>query len=69
LFSSVYFSSAIISEHRLYGTLGVIFVLLTWFIAMGAVLALGAAGRAEWQARRETDDNHVEALDAVGPEE
>jgi membrane protein len=68
LFSSVYFSSAIISEHRLYGTIGVIFVLLTWFIAMGAVLVLGAACGAEWQARRERDDHHAEALKAVGPE-
>lgn len=29
LFSSVYFSSAIISEHQLYGTVDVVFVLLT----------------------------------------
>jgi membrane protein len=69
LFSSVYFSSAIISEHKLYGTIGVIFVLLTWFIAMGAVLVLGAACGAEWQARRERDDHHADALRAVGREE
>jgi membrane protein len=69
LFSSVYFSSAIISEHRLYGTIGVIFVLLTWFIALGAVLVLGAACGAEWQARSETDDHRAEALEAVGPED
>lgn len=53
LFSSLYFSSAIISEHRLYGTIGVIFVLLTWFIAIGAVLLLGAAVGAVIQARLE----------------
>ena len=69
LFSSVYFSSAIISEHQLYGTIGVIFVLLTWFIAMGAALVLGAACGAEWQARRETDDHHAEPVKAVGLEE
>jgi membrane protein len=69
LFSSVYFSSAIISEHRLYGTIGVIFVLLTWFIAMGAVLVLGAACGAEWQARRETHDRDPEALKAAGLED
>ena len=51
LFSSVYFSSAIISEHRLYGTIGVVFILLTWFIAIGAVVALGAAWGAVWQQR------------------
>jgi membrane protein len=64
LFSSVYFSSAIISEYRLYGTIGVIFVLLTWFIAVGAVLVLGAACGAEWQARKEAD---AEALTGAGP--
>jgi membrane protein len=51
LFSSVYFSSAIISEHRLYGTIGVVFILLTWFIAIGAVVVLGAAWGAVWQDR------------------
>jgi membrane protein len=35
LFSSVYFSAAIISDSRLYGTIGVVFTLLTWFIAIG----------------------------------
>lgn len=69
LFSSVYFSSAIISEHRLYGTIGVIFVLPTWFIAMGAVLVLGAACGAEWQARRETRDHDPEARRAAGLED
>jgi membrane protein len=51
LFSSAYFSSAIISEHRLYGTIGVVFILLTWFIAIGAVIVLGAAWGAVWQDR------------------
>ncbi|HEY2435641.1 MAG TPA: YhjD/YihY/BrkB family envelope integrity protein, partial [Solirubrobacteraceae bacterium] len=64
LFSSLYFSSAIISEHKLYGTIGVIFVLLTWFIAMGAVLVLGAACGAEWHVRSETGDPDAEALKA-----
>jgi membrane protein len=51
LFSSVYFSSALISEDKLYGTLGVVFILMTWFIAIGAVVVLGAACGAVWQAR------------------
>jgi membrane protein len=53
LFSSVYFSSALISEHRLYGTIGVMFVLLSWFIAVGAIIVLGAACGAVWQERRD----------------
>lgn len=51
VFSALYFSSAIISDSKLYGTIGVVFTLLTWFIAIGAVVVLGAAGGAVWQAR------------------
>lgn len=52
LISSIYFSSAVISEHRLYGTIGVVFALVTWFIAIGAVIVLGAVGGVVWQERR-----------------
>jgi membrane protein len=52
LFSAVYFSSAIISDSRLYGTIGVVFTLLTWFIAIGAVIVLGAAAGATWDQRK-----------------
>jgi membrane protein len=52
LFSSLYLSSALISEDRLYGTIGAIFILLTWFIAVGAIIVLGAACGAVWQERR-----------------
>ena len=52
LFSAVYFSSAIISDSRLYGTIGVVFTLLTWFIAIGAVIVLGAVGGATWDQRK-----------------
>jgi membrane protein len=52
LFSSLYFSSALISEHKLYGTLGVVFILMTWFIAIGAIIVLGAACGAVWQERK-----------------
>jgi membrane protein len=53
LFSSHYFSSTIITEDRLYGTIGAVFVLLNWLIAVGAVVVLGACGGAVWQARRD----------------
>ena len=52
LFSSVYFSATIISDSRLYGTIGVVFGLLTWFIAIGAVVALGAVAGAIWDQRK-----------------
>ena len=55
LFSSIYFSSAIISENKLYGTIGVVFILLIWFIAIGAVIVLGATCGAVWQERARRD--------------
>jgi membrane protein len=41
-FASVYFGSALVSDNRLYGAIGVVFNLVTWFVAMGAVITLGA---------------------------
>jgi len=52
LFSSVYFSSSIIDDSRLYGTIGVVFSLMVWFIAIGAVVVLGAAAGATWDQRK-----------------
>jgi len=48
VFSSVCFPSAIISGSRLYGTLGVVFSLMTWFIAIGAVIVPGVVAGAPW---------------------
>lgn len=42
VFASVYFSSALTSDNQLYGAIGVVFDLMTWFVAMGAVITLGA---------------------------
>jgi membrane protein len=52
VFSSVCFSSAIISGSRLYGTIGVVFSLMTWFIAIGAVIVPGAVAGATWDQRK-----------------
>jgi membrane protein len=56
LFSSLYFSSALISEDKLYGTIGAVFILLTWFIAVGAIVVLGAVCGAVWQERKSRDE-------------
>jgi hypothetical protein len=40
------------SDSRLYGKIGVVFTLATWFIVIGAVITLGALGGAVWQRRR-----------------
>ena len=52
LFSSAYLSAAIISDSRLYGTIGVVFTLLTWFIAIGAVIMLGVVAGTTWDQRK-----------------
>jgi membrane protein len=52
LLSAAYFSSAIVSDSRLYGTIGVVFSLMIWFIAIGAVIVLGAVGGATWNQHK-----------------
>ncbi|MGO9891664.1 MAG: YihY/virulence factor BrkB family protein [Solirubrobacteraceae bacterium] len=58
-FSSAYLSSAVIDDTRTYGTIGVVFTLLTWFILIGSVVVLGAGCGAVWQQRRESDDRSL----------
>jgi len=52
VFASFYFSSTVISDNKLYGSVGVVFDLVTWFIAMGAVITLGAVVGVTWRDRR-----------------
>ena len=52
IFSSLYFSSVVVSDSRQYGTIGVVFTFLTWFILIGGVIVLGTACGAVWQKRR-----------------
>jgi membrane protein len=56
VFSSIYFSSTVIDDSKTYGTIGVVFTLLTWFILIGFVIVLGAAGGAVWQQRKGRKD-------------
>jgi len=51
LFSRFYFSDTIISDSKTYGTIGAIFGIMTWFIAIGAVIILGAVAGAVWADR------------------
>jgi uncharacterized BrkB/YihY/UPF0761 family membrane protein len=51
LFSSLFFSSTMVSDSREYGTIGVVFALLTWFALIGMVIVLGAALGAVRQRR------------------
>jgi membrane protein len=50
-FSRFYFSGTIISDSKTYGTIGAIFGIMTWFIAIGAVIILGAVAGAVWEGR------------------
>jgi membrane protein len=51
VFSKFYFSSTIISDSRTYGTIGAVFGILTWLIAIGAVIILGAVAGVVWDSR------------------
>ena len=52
IFSKFYFSSTITSDSRTYGTIGAILGILTWFVAIGAVIILGAVAGVVWQDRK-----------------
>jgi membrane protein len=51
-FASFYFPSTLTSDNHLYGAIGVVFDLVTWFVAMGAVITLGALVGSIWVKRR-----------------
>jgi membrane protein len=51
-FSSRFFSTTVIDDSKTYGTIGVVFTFLTWFVLIGTVIVLGAACGAVWEARR-----------------
>jgi membrane protein len=53
VFSRFYFSGTIISDSRTYGTVGAIFGIMTWLIAIGAVIILGAVAGVVWEDRKE----------------
>ena len=65
-FAALYFSSTITTDMRLYGNIGVVFSLLTWFIAVAAVVVLGALAGDIWQRRRaeRSGSTHAEAVTA-----
>jgi len=54
VFSKNYFSSTIISDDKTYGSIGAVFSLMTWLIAIGAVVILGAVAGPVWQDRHAT---------------
>jgi membrane protein len=51
VFSALFLSEDVISNHKDYGTIGVVFSLLTWFVLIGTAIVLGAVGGMFWQTR------------------
>ena len=51
-FASFYFPSTLSSDNHMYGGIGVVFDLVTWFVAIGAVITLGALVGNIWLKRR-----------------
>jgi len=60
-FSSLYFSTTVIDDSKTYGTIGVVFTFLTWFILIGSVIVLGAAVGAVWERRGGRGDFDVDS--------
>jgi uncharacterized BrkB/YihY/UPF0761 family membrane protein len=48
---AVFFSAMVISNDTTYGPIGIIFALLSYLIAIGVVVILGAAAGLAWQDR------------------
>jgi membrane protein len=48
---SVIFSGMVISNDNKYGPIGVVFALMSWLIAIGVVIILGAVAGIVWQER------------------
>jgi len=63
-FSALYFSTTVIDDSKTYGTIGVVFTFLTWFILIGSVIVLGAACGAVWDAR---GGRGASAVDSIAP--
>jgi membrane protein len=51
VFLHFYFSSTIISDSKTYGTIGAVLGIVTWLIAVGSVIIIGAVAGVVWQQR------------------
>jgi membrane protein len=54
IFSSVYFSHNIVANYKRFGSIGVMLLLLSWLIAVGVVIILGAVVGILWWERSYT---------------
>jgi membrane protein len=49
---SIIFSSTVISNNKKYGPIGIVFAFMSWLIAIGVVVILGAAVGVVWRERK-----------------
>jgi membrane protein len=68
VFSKFYFSATIVSDSKTYGAAGAIFSIMTWFIAIGAVIILGAVAGVAWADRKRLRGSAAEDLRLLGLE-
>jgi membrane protein len=66
IFSKFYFSATIIHDSQTYGSIGAIFGIMTWFVAIGAVLILGAVAGAVWRDRSTAPPRRPTGLTLAG---
>lgn len=52
IFSAFYFSRTIITNSNTYGAIGAVFSIMTWLIATGAMIIIGAVAGAVWKDRK-----------------
>ena len=65
VFSALVFSSQIVSSHADYGPIGVVIVLLSYLLALGVCIHLGAVAGRIWDERRSEPPADPEELPAV----
>ena len=51
-FSAYFLSDAVVANDKQYGPIGVVFILMTWLLALGVVLILGPVVGVVWRERR-----------------
>jgi membrane protein len=51
-FSAYFLSDAIVANDKQFGPIGVVFILMTWLLALGVVFILGPVVGVVWQDRR-----------------
>jgi membrane protein len=49
VFSTIFFSEAIVANEKKYGSIGVVLILMTWMISVGVVILLGAVVGVVWR--------------------